>query len=617
MIVHEPPPPPPERAEIDGVPVYWAEVPGPFGAALMFRVGRSDEPFGCLGVSHLVEHLALYGIGRPAYMHNGFVDLTRTVFYASGSREEVAGFLREVCAALGALPLDRLEDERRVLRTEAAADAGGFYGRLLGHRFGAAGPGLVNYMDLGLSWLDAGTVSAWAAERHTRANAVLWMTGPPLEDLELPLAPGERIPVPPAVELPCFTEPLELAEGTGGVGVSMIGRRSTALNTGIRLAAERAIARIRLEQGLTYNVGTDYLRLDAEHAHAVLSADCLDDHAVRVREGLLAVLDELAAGDANEEEIALDRRRFHDAMADPEWMRMILDSAATDELHGWPRLTPAELLAEHEALTPADIAATLSQAVATRLVVSPGAVPPPPGHARYVGAPEDPVEGREFTPRRGITGRRAGHRVIAGDDGITFVDPDAEPTTVRFAGMAGAVRGGPGEITLVGRDGSYIRLTFRGWSDGEALERLITAHLPEPGAVPGPEFETARAVQAVAERDLSLSWSVSDELEGLPSLLGDGEALEHLARASRGHRAGLLALTSRRVLWLYSAVRSGHDDLWEAQRDAIRGVKSWAGIPGLAEARLRLRTADGEVKLTGIAPRRKLEELVDALPVSS
>jgi hypothetical protein len=250
--------------------------------------------------------------------------------------------------------------------------------------------------------------------------------------------------------------------------------------------------------------------------------------------------------------------------------------------------------------------------------VSPEPVPPPPGHAHYAGAPDDPVEGREFTPRRGITGRRAGHRVIAGDEGITFVDPDAgEPTTVRFAGMAGAVRGAPDEITLVGRDGSYIRLTFRGWSDGEELEQLVTAHLPEPGAVPGPDFETARAVQAIAERDLSLAWSVSDELEGLPSLLRDGEALEHLARASRGHRAGLLALTSRRVLWLYSAVRSGRDDLWEAQRDAIRGVKSWGGIPGLAEPRLRLRTPDDELKLSGIAPRRKLGELVEALPVSS
>jgi predicted Zn-dependent peptidase len=613
----EAPPPPPERDEVDGVPVHWAELPGPFGAALMFRAGRCDEPFGSLGICHLVEHLALYGLGRPAFMHNGFVDLTRTAFYASGSREEVAGFLRDVCAALGALPLDRLEDERRVLRTEAAADAGGFYGRLLAHRFGAAGAGLVNYEDLGLTWLDAETVAAWAAARYTRGNAVLWMSGPPFEELELPLADGERVPLAPAVQLPCFTEPLELAEGAGGVGVSMVGRRSTALNAAMRLAAERAIGRVRLEQGLSYSIGTDYLRLDGEHAHTILSADCLDDHAVKVRDGLLGVLDALASGEATDDEIALDRRRFHDAMAEPDWMRTILDAAATDDLHGWPSLSPAELLAEHEALTAADISETLSAALATRLVVSPERVPPPAGHAPYVGAPEEPVAGREFAPRRGITGRRAGHRVIAGDDGVTLLDSDSGPTTVRFAGMAGAVRGAPGEVTLVGRDGTFIRLTFRAWSEGDELERLIMGRLPHPGAVPGPEFEAARAVQAIAERDLSLSWSVSDELEGLPGLLGDGEALEHLARASRGHRAGLLAVTGRRVLWLYSSVRRGRDDMWEAPRDAIRGVKSWAGIPGVAEPRLRLRTGEEELKLTGVAPRRKLGELVDALAVSS
>jgi hypothetical protein len=32
--------------------------------------------------------------------------------------------------------------------------------------------------------------------------------------------------------------------------------------------AERAIARVRLEHGLAYSIGADYLLLDAEHAHA-------------------------------------------------------------------------------------------------------------------------------------------------------------------------------------------------------------------------------------------------------------------------------------------------------------------------------------------------------------
>ena len=93
------------------MPVHFAELPGAFSAALMFRTGRSDEPLGCCGISHLVEHLALYALRHPAHPYNGFVDLTRTVFFASGTRDEVAAFLRDVAAALADLPLDRLLDD--------------------------------------------------------------------------------------------------------------------------------------------------------------------------------------------------------------------------------------------------------------------------------------------------------------------------------------------------------------------------------------------------------------------------------------------------------------------------------------------------------------------------
>ena len=103
------------------MPVHFAELPGAFSAALMFRTGRSDEPLGSCGISHLIEHLALFALGNPVHAYNGFVDLTRTVFYASGTRDEVAALLRDVCAALAGLPLDRLQDERRVLKTELAA----------------------------------------------------------------------------------------------------------------------------------------------------------------------------------------------------------------------------------------------------------------------------------------------------------------------------------------------------------------------------------------------------------------------------------------------------------------------------------------------------------------
>ena len=202
--------------------MWWADVPGEFFCSLMFRVGLADETLATNGITHLVEHLTLFELGRRDHPFNGFVDDQRCALYASGERAEALEFIRLVAASLGALPLERLGAERRVLRAEASS-AGGLYAGLRGHRFGAAGFGLVNYRELGLRWLGPDEVTAWAGRHFTRGNAVVWMMGEPPEDLDLALPDGEHVPTPVpaplAVEHPAF-----LAEGTGGAVLSGIGR---------------------------------------------------------------------------------------------------------------------------------------------------------------------------------------------------------------------------------------------------------------------------------------------------------------------------------------------------------------------------------------------------------
>ena len=64
---------PPEitRTTVDGVPVFSAPDPARLAGALMFRVGRADEPLARGGLTHMVEHLALYGLGgKQAYGYN-------------------------------------------------------------------------------------------------------------------------------------------------------------------------------------------------------------------------------------------------------------------------------------------------------------------------------------------------------------------------------------------------------------------------------------------------------------------------------------------------------------------------------------------------------------------
>src|SRR6266481_5190313 len=56
--------PVPKRWNLGGIPVFQAEVPGRVRAALEFRVGTADEPLHMAGVTHLIEHLALHGLGN-------------------------------------------------------------------------------------------------------------------------------------------------------------------------------------------------------------------------------------------------------------------------------------------------------------------------------------------------------------------------------------------------------------------------------------------------------------------------------------------------------------------------------------------------------------------------
>jgi zinc protease len=83
----------PQRWNLGGVPVFQAEVPGRVRALLMFRVGMVDEPLHMAGVTHLIEHLALSGLGEQPYEYNGSVDQTHTTFVVSGTADQVVDFL--------------------------------------------------------------------------------------------------------------------------------------------------------------------------------------------------------------------------------------------------------------------------------------------------------------------------------------------------------------------------------------------------------------------------------------------------------------------------------------------------------------------------------------------
>src|SRR5690242_11150402 len=110
----------------DHIPTLYAPASGKeITAGLFFRVGRADETLATAGLTHLVEHLALHRLGLSDLHYNGATANAYTLFHVTGSEEEVVTYLNSVCAGLRDLPMERLETEKEILRTEAAGRGGG------------------------------------------------------------------------------------------------------------------------------------------------------------------------------------------------------------------------------------------------------------------------------------------------------------------------------------------------------------------------------------------------------------------------------------------------------------------------------------------------------------
>ena len=182
----------------------------------MFRAGVADELPRRRGETHLVEHLALFPLGRRPYDYNGFVDRLFTVFHARGTQDEVTSFLSEVSRSLADLPLDRFDTEVEVLRTEAGRDAGDFVSRMLSLRFGLTGFGVTNLRELGLGVLTPTDIEQRRNQAFTAGNAAVWMYSPEPPRLDFELPDGPRRPPPPVeplsgVEFPARVPPARAA----------------------------------------------------------------------------------------------------------------------------------------------------------------------------------------------------------------------------------------------------------------------------------------------------------------------------------------------------------------------------------------------------------------------
>lgn len=448
------------QTEVDGVPTLLAPSDGPMRAGLVFRVGIADETLPTTGITHLVEHLALYRHGVADYHYNGLTSATETHFHVQGSPDDVVTYLSGVCEGLARLPMERLEIEKGILATEAAGRA---ISPLPRWRHGARDYGLTGYPEWGVTQLRPDDVHAWAVSWFTRANAVLWITRdavPPCLRLRLPEGTRRPLPAPSSAltRTPaCVTLPGDVVRFDALVDRSM----PAIMFSGV---LERQLFRdLRQDGGFSYTIGTGYERRGPGTAVVTALADGRPTAYDAVIGGMTDALAALRHGRVEESDLkalviqSQDRGQRPDADADR------LPMVAVDVLTGQPAYTSEQRLEQAQAVDAAAIAEVARQAWATGLLMV------PPGYdGQWAGlTPASKPIGQSEVGRSEVGSASTGQQYKAGDDADTSLllgSELASMTTpvgsfvVRFDAVAGLLAWPDGARQLIGLDGTSLAI---------------------------------------------------------------------------------------------------------------------------------------------------------------
>ena len=468
------------RGTVDGVPVFWTSGGERLSAGLVFRVGRADETLVTSGITHLLEHLVLFPIERADLHVNGVTSPGATTFRLDDAdADEVVAFFGAVCAGLRNPPVDRLEAEKAILRTEGSGREGPA-GDLCLWRYGPAGFGLTSFPEYGLGAVTGEDVRAWAATHFTRGNAVLWINGgAPPPELRLDLPEGQRTPYPKAVDvlprLPAyFTAPVNAAV------FDMVVPRSRAAMLYAAVLDRRLYAHLRRELGISYTAAARYQVRDAEHAVVTAVADALPDRRADMCRALVDIVIDLSREAPSEAELATARTLVDRAASAAASAEDLLAGALADVRPDEPE---------------PDLLAVARQALDGALAMLPEGCAI--GRAGFVRAPSGspaavPGDGRVLRNRP-----ESAARLIIGREGVT-VRNGLQIATVRYADCRGMLAWPDGARRLFGADAVTVSIEPTMWDVPAAeLARIDTA-IPAALTIAQPAREQSQIPQPPA-----------------------------------------------------------------------------------------------------------------------
>lgn len=474
--------------EIDGVRTYCSPShDGQLRAMLQFRVGHADEAMAERGITHLIEHLALFQFGGEVH-HNGQTGPNLTAFWTQGEPESVVAFLAGLTSALHGLPTDRIETERAILRAEEAGRGSGLGDELLVWRYGLTGYGASASREFGVGKLSADDLASWSSEFFTQGNAVLSLSGDIPAGLRLHLPRGPKKPPPHCAEPEGFPQ-WYVSQYRGGAGTTVI-RRSPAATAYGSVLERRMRDQLRFESGQSY-APTVYLeRRDGDWSYLAFSADALPENASAVASQLVDIVAATAAEGPREDELAEYKRLAATPVNEAAWASGLSALASHSDLLGsrvfWDR---QEVLDLNESITLEELAAVAQAAWAASIFAAPEGAINRDGLTRIPDSSPITLSGDFRRPLNPPADKKFG--LVAIDEGLMLVD-GARNVTVRFDELGVLLMWKDGLRTLVGMDGFQVSVEPNLWPQGQDLVAFIDDHV-----------DSARKID-MGERDASV-----------------------------------------------------------------------------------------------------------------
>ncbi|WIM97198.1 insulinase family protein [Actinoplanes oblitus] len=473
--------------QVSGVPVLLAPTTGAMHAGLAFRVGFADEPLAKRGITHLIEHLALHAFGVTDHHYNGATGTEYTYFHTRGTEADVVAFLNGVCAALRDLPMQRLEVEKEILRTEENGRAEGPAERLALWRHGARDFGMPAYPEWGLTGLTPDDLRAWVAHYFTTENAALWIAGPGVPaGLDLTLPRGVRRPAPAAssalpVRPASFAGPANVVAWNAAVPH----RPAAAVFSGV---LERTLFRsLRQDSGISYTVQSDVAVRGDGTAVVTAVADALPEKQAAVLGGFVDVLAAARLGRFDPADVAGVVNQRITELTSAEETGARLPAQVFNLLAGRPVEQLDRMLAGLRAVTPAEVAEVGRMAVADGLLMTPGRTTA--DWAGYTPAPEGSPAAAPGAVHPSL--ERPDLRLVAGEQGVSLVDGDSV-ATVWFDRCAAMLTWPDGARRLIGDDGVQVHLEPTLFAGGPAVVAALDSRVRPGLRAPMPPRDPSR-----------------------------------------------------------------------------------------------------------------------------